>query len=226
VADLLPILSFIFLRGRCRYCQRKISWQYPLVELITALAFVLVYLKFSLVIAPATMTLPNFNLSSLTNFSPWILIGSGWIFSALLIVVFAYDYKYSLIPDQIVIPGTILALLFSLFQPDVAVINSLFGSAMVSGFFALLIFITKGKGMGWGDVKLGFFIGALLGWQISLLMLFIAFVSGSLVGIALIIAKKKKWQSQVPFGTFLATSTFICMLWGQEIVQWYLNMLL
>lgn len=212
--DLIPLFSFIIQRGRCRYCAKKISWQYPLVELATAAVFWLVFLKLS---------------SSNINFDEGELLGAlfaGYlVFAATLIVIFTYDLKYYLIPDRIVVPGTILALIFSLINPNVEWWEALLGSVMVSGFFALIILITRGKGMGWGDAKLGLLLGALLGWQVSLLTLLIAFVGGSLVGIGLILAKKKGWKSQVPFGTFLTVATFIGMLWGQEILQWYLKML-
>lgn len=218
-ADLIPLFSFICQKGKCRYCNQKISWQYPLVEFFTALTFLLVYLKFQ--------PLDFFSGGELRFplFYDLALVICYWLFAALLIIIFAYDLKHYLIPDRIVWPGAILALLFSFLNPNVDWLQALIGSAIVSGFFALIILLTKGKGMGWGDVKLGLFIGALLGWQVSLLALFIAFVGGSLVGIGLIIAKKKKLKSQVPFGTFLTASAFICMLWGVEIVRWYLGML-
>jgi len=220
--DLLPLFSFFIQRGHCRYCQQKISWQYPLVELTTALLFLIVYHKFLL-----SYTLPYDKLL-ITNyqllFTNLILIIGYWVFTCFLIIIFAYDFKHYLIADKVVIPGAILAFLFSFINPEVDWWASLIGATLISGFFALLIFITKGKGMGWGDVKLGLLVGALLGWQVSLLALLIAFVSGSLVGIILIIAKKKRWHSPVPFGTFLTVSAFICMLWGEKIIRWYLEM--
>jgi len=217
--DLVPLFSFIAQKGRCRYCNKKISWQYPLVELATTLAFLLICLKFQ------SFDLLTSTTSQILLTSNWPLVVCYWIFTALLIIIFTYDLKHYLIPDRVVLPATVLALAFSFFSPSVNWLQALIGSALVGGFFALIIFFTKGKGMGWGDVKLGLFLGALLGWPVSLLALFIAFVGGSLVGIGLIIAKQKKWKSQVPFGTFLTVATFICLLWGQEIVSWYLSML-
>jgi len=232
--DLIPLISFIIQKGKCRYCQQKISWQYPLVELFTVTAFLLVYLTFQttnifnndnfLTSIFNFPTLSNGNLLIL-NVSFWLSFISYFVFTAFLIVIFTYDLKHYLISDKIVIPGAVLAFLFSFINPNVSWLESLIGAVGISGFFALIIFLTRGKGMGWGDVKLGLFMGALLGWQVSLVALFIAFVSGSLVGIFLILFKKKKWKSQVPFGTFLTVSTFICMLWGREIVEWYLGML-
>ena len=232
--DLIPLFSFIIQRGKCRYCQQKISWQYPLVELFTVTAFLLVFLTYQ---TTDFFSGDNF-LSSILNSQPitdstlligyisfWLLYIGYFVFTAFLIVIFTYDLKHYLISDKVVIPGAILAFLFSFISLRVNWIESLIGAVVVSGFFALIIFITRSKGMGWGDVKLGLFVGALLGWQVSLLALLIAFVGGSLVSIALILFKKKKWKSQVPFGTFLTVSAFICMLWGQEIVEWYLGMI-
>ncbi|NQV13079.1 MAG: prepilin peptidase [Parcubacteria group bacterium] len=212
--DLIPLFSFIFQKGRCRYCNKKISWQYPLVELVTATTFLLVFFKFPIA---------NVYLSEGSEYGT--LLAGYLVFTAVLIIIFTYDLKHYLIPDRIVLPATILALAFSWINPNVDWLPALIGSVMVGGFFALIIFLTKGKGMGWGDVKLGLFVGALLGWQVSLLALLIAFVSGSIVGVGLILAKKKGWKSQVPFGTFLTVATFICLLWGEEIVQWYVGML-
>jgi len=234
--DLIPLFSFIIQKGKCRYCQQKISWKYPLVELFTAIAFLLVFLTYqatdffsgdsslSSVFNLNLRTIPDSTLL-IFSASSWLLFIGYFVFTAFLIVIFTYDLKHYLISDKVIIPGVILAFLFSFISPRVNWIEALIGAIMVSGFFALIIFLTRGKGMGWGDAKLGLFIGALLGWQVSLSMLFIAFVSGSLVGIALILFKQKKWKSQVPFGTFLTVSTFICMLWGQKIVEWYLGMI-
>ncbi|MFH2105159.1 MAG: prepilin peptidase [Parcubacteria group bacterium] len=212
--DLVPLFSFIFQKGHCRYCNKKISWQYPLVELTTAITFLLVFLKF-----PIT----NVYLSAGSEYGA--LLAGYLVFTAVLIIIFTYDLKHYLIPDRIVLPGTVLALVFSFLNPNVNWLQALIGSVIVGGFFALIIFLTKGKGMGWGDVKLGLLIGALLGWQVSLLALLIAFVGGSIIGIGLIVTQRKKWKSQVPFGTFLTVATFICLLWGIEIVQWYVGML-
>lgn len=202
--DLIPVLSFILLRGKCRYCQKKISLQYPLVEIACGVLFVLFYLK--------SLT---FN---------WAL-AFNLFFVSILIIIFVYDLKYYLILDKIILIGATLAVVASIFLGKPKFPVSLLGSLIAGGFFALIVLVSQGKWMGGGDVKLGFLIGLILGWPKVLLALGLAFMLGSIVGLILIAFKKKTLKSPVPFGTFLSTAALITILEGERILDWYLDLI-
>lgn len=216
--DLIPVLSFIFLKGKCRYCKNKISWQYPLVEIGTAMLFVMV-LNFQFSIS---------NFQSIFNFQFLITIFYLLFIISSLIVIFVYDLKHYIIPDKVIYPAIVIALGFNLFNNfhNSLFLNNIFAAFVASGFFYTIIVLTKGKGMGGGDVKLAFLMGLILGWSIVLIALFSAFILGSVVGISLILAGKKKMGSMIPFGPFLVLGTFMGLFWGEGIVEWYLGILL
>ena len=209
--DLIPLLSFLILRGKCRYCQQKISLQYPLVELATGLLFVSI-----------------FNFQLLPTLSLFITTLYLFITSSFLIIIFVYDLKHYIIPDKIIYPAIILALIFnfqfliskqfSIFNPSIL---SAFGAA---AFFLAIVLISRGRWMGMGDVKLAAFMGLFLGFPNILVALFLAFFIGAAIGIGLIILGKKTLKSEVPFGPFLVAGTFIALFFGQNLVNWYLSL--
>ena len=189
--DLIPVLSFLFLLGKCRYCQQKISWQYPLVEIFTGLIFLLIF---------------NFQLS-IINF----------IIAPFLIIIFVYDLKHYIIPDKIIYPAIVIAAIFNF--------TNWLSALGVAAFFLAMVLLSRGKWMGVGDVKLAFLMGLILGFPSILVALFLAFITGAIIGIGLIISGKKSLKSEVPFGPFLISGTFIAMFWGQQIINWYLSFL-
>jgi prepilin signal peptidase PulO-like enzyme (type II secretory pathway) len=200
--DLIPLVSFIWLSGRCRYCGKKISWQYPLVELITGVVFVLLTTHYSL---------------QTTDF--WFYM----VMASVFIVVAVYDYKHYLILDKVVFPALILVLIWNIFNNQF--VSGLVGALIVSGFFALQFFISKGKWIGFGDVKLGLLLGSLFGIKLSIVTLLLAYFSGAVVGIGLIILGRKKFSSALPFGVFLSASAIIVMIYGDQISSWYFNLI-
>jgi len=225
--DLIPVFSFIFLRGKCRYCREKISLQYPLVELAAGIIFLLVFLPWCNEFTPV-------NLLSLWYF---------WIISCFLIVIFVYDLKHYIIPDKIIYPAIIIAGIFNLqfliseegsapfftFAPinGSSVFNySILAAILVAAFFLVIVLISRGKWMGIGDIKLAFLMGLFLGWPNILVALFSAFFIGAIIGVGLVLSGKKTLKSEVPFGPFLVTGTFIALFWGQEIIDRYLNLFL
>jgi leader peptidase (prepilin peptidase)/N-methyltransferase len=218
--DLFPVFSFIFLRGKCRYCGRKISWQYPLVEIATGVLFVLLF----------SNIFYNYDFTFLNIFNYLSLI---FIFSA-LVVVFVFDLRHYIIPDEVIYPAilvsSILVGLNSLAVSGVFEFSYFidhFSSALLAGgFFLFLVLLTKGKGMGGGDIKLGFLMGLVLGFPNILLALFIAFISGAIIGLLLMAMGKKKMKSMVPFGPFLIFGFLVSYFYGAEIIDWYLNMFL
>lgn len=199
VIDLIPLGSYLILMGKCRYCRQKISWQYFFVELITGILFVLVFLNYM-------------------AFS-WLLV-RDLIFVLILIFVFVFDLKYYLILDKIVWPGLILALVINLFL-GYWVVDLLYGILIGAGFFGLQHVLTKGRGVGLGDVKLGAMLGALLGWQMMLLTLMISYLIGGGVAAGLMVFKKKTIKDVLPMGTFLAVGAVVVLLWGKLILEFY-----
>ena len=206
--DLIPLFSFIILKGKCRYCQQPISWQYPLVELATGILFILVVFY----------TSPNLLLTSY-----FLLV------TCFLIIIFVYDLKYYIIPDKIIYPVIILALIFNL-QFLISKQFSIFNYSILSAlgaaiFFLAIVLISRGKWMGVGDIKLAFFMGLFLGFPNVLVALFSAIFLGAIIGLGLVISGQKTLKSEVPFGPFLVTGIFVALFWGQQIINWYLNLI-
>ena len=204
--DNIPLLSYFLLRAKCRWCRKKISLQYPLVELITAMLFLIVF------IATYNLQLTTYNL---------LLILRNWTFTAFLIIIFIYDFKYYLILDKIIIPAIIIAFIFNLFFYNL--LNLLLAALIAGGFFFLQFIVSRGQWIGGGDIRLGILIGLMLGWPNILVALVISYVLGSIIGLGLIITKRATMKSTVPLGAFLSIGTFISLLWVDKIIEWYLN---
>ena len=219
--ELIPIISFIIQKGRCRNCDKKISWQYPLVEFFTGLIFLLIIFSFS----------AQGGSASGGQFSDVINLVFLLLISCFLIILFVYDLKYYLIPDKIIYPAIILTFgfrildLFRVWNLGFRIWLDYLLAVIIGGAFFLAIFVmSHGKWMGIGDVKIGILMGLLLGISGILTALFLAFLSGAIVSIVLLILKKKTFQSEIPFGPFLTAATFVSLLWGNEILNWYLNL--
>ncbi|OIO46920.1 MAG: hypothetical protein AUJ31_00745 [Parcubacteria group bacterium CG1_02_39_15] len=221
--DLIPIFSFLILKGRCRYCQKPISWQYPLVELATGIIFLLIVW--------------NLEFGICLEFGIWNLL-FYLLISCFLIIIFVYDLKHYIIPDAVIYPAIAIAFLYQLFRMLNFVNWNLFGiwnvesgilrpissAFLASLFFLAIVFLSQGKWMGLGDVKLAFLMGLFLGFPNILVALFLAFFIGAIIGIGLIISGKRTLKSEVPFGPFLITGTFIALFWGNQITNWYLSL--
>ncbi|MFH1598487.1 MAG: prepilin peptidase [Patescibacteria group bacterium] len=201
--DLVPIFSFIFLRARCRYCRQKISWQYPLVELAAALAFVLPFLEFGYSI--------HFWLAA--------------IVICFLIIIFVYDLRYYLILDEVVVPAIVLVLIFDIFVKGNQFTDFIWGGLIGAGFFLVQYLISRGKWIGGGDIRLGLLMGLLLGITKVVAALFIAYIIGAIISLILISLKKKKMKSQIPFGTFLSLATVVVLLYGDSLIELYKNLI-
>ena len=204
--DNIPLLSFILLGGKCRKCKNTISSRYPLIELLTALLFVTVF-----------------------TFKGQALQGNWWILPYLLVItaalvaIFVIDLENKLIPDEAVFFIFILAFLVLLVSSNPSFYLILFSAFAASTFFLLLNLITKGRGMGLGDVKLVlamalFFIDL----KMLLTWLFVSFITGAVVGIFLIAIGKAKFGKQIPFGPFIIASFFITLFWGDLLVKYIL----
>jgi len=219
--DLLPLLSFVLLKGRCRHCKGKISLQYPVVELATGLLFV------------AVLSLVVENLTKL-SFPQVAQILYLWVIASALIVIFVYDLKHYIIPDKVLYPtiGLVVAwdLLLSFGGVDNLTKLSFAGAVLsgigAAGFFFAIYILSKGKWMGFGDVKLALFMGLFLGFPGIVTALFAAFLTGALVGVALVASSKKRMRSEVPFGPFLVAGTIIAFFFGEQLFNIYLSFLL
>lgn len=195
--DLIPVISYIMLRGRCRYCKMKLSVQYPLIEIVTGVSFAFVW---STSMIDVFGIVPRIFLLSIT---------------ASLIVIFVADLKYQIIPDSIQVILFLSILLFFVFEglTPLLFFNHVVSAIAVMLPIFLIFIITKGRGIGFGDVKLAFSIGFLMGWKGGLMALYIGFILGALVGIALLIGKRKGLKSKIAFGPFLVIGTAITFLW-------------
>jgi leader peptidase (prepilin peptidase)/N-methyltransferase len=214
VFDLIPVLSYIFLIGKCRYCKDRISLQYPLTEIFTGLIFAGAFLY-----SPT----PLFLAFNLLMFS----------FSILL---FLSDLRYMLISDAVIFPAIALPFVFNivldlvngnnLLELGSYSLNGGLGALITGGFFGLIVLISREKWMGKGDIFLGLMVGFFLGWTNTILAMFLSFFIGSIISLILVSLKKKGLKSEVPFGPFLLVGTWIAFFWGDKIVSWYLNLFL
>lgn len=211
--DLLPVISWISLGGKCRYCHKPISWQYPLVELMTAGLFVLSYVYWPL----------NFEIGQTLLFAIWLILLTGFISLTI------YDLRWMILPNRIVFPLQALTIFYLLIEiavsPGLAwtiVQNALLAVVCSAGLFYVLFQMSKGEWIGGGDVKLAVILGLLLGTPLNAFaMLFLASLLGSCVAIPLIILKKYKRQTKLPFGPFLIMATVVIYLFGAALISWY-----
>ena len=216
VWDLFPVLSYMFLRGKCRYCGKGISIQYPLVELATGLIFLFTYLHFG----PVNV-LFSFNFFQVLF---W------WIMSAFLMLIFVFDFKYYMIPDEVMYPSIILSTLWLLYSFSFGALGKadLFYavvSALAAALFFFLIWLfSRGMAMGFGDVKLALLMGLLLGFPAIIPGLFLGFLFGAIIGSVLVLSRKKGFRSEIPFGPFLILGLAVSLFCGDKIINWYLSL--
>ena len=205
--DLVPVFSYIWLRGRCRYCGTALPKRLPIAELATGLIFALLFWKYGL--------------------SPQFVM--GLVYASLLIIIFVIDLEHGLILNKVVYPAMVLALIFSSFWPgigsfwpEIGVVNSLLGGAVALGFILIPFLIYPG-GIGGGDIKLATFGGLATGFPQAFIAIFIGALGGGLVALFLLISGIKGRREAIPFGPFLSVGIMAALLWGPVIVDWYLG---
>lgn len=220
VLDLIPIFSYLSLKGKCRYCKEPISKQYLFVELITGVVFFLV----AYLLNASFLTQGFLNLEFL-NLIFYFFVASYFI------MIFIFDLKWFIIPDGLTFSGiavTLFYLILSTFL-NVLSVEELFVRVLTAFivflFFFALYFFSEGKAMGFGDVKLVVFLGLLLGFPNVLPALFIAFFLGAVIGLIMMMFKKKGMKSEIPFGPFLVFGTFVSLFFGEYFISWYLNLM-
>ncbi len=203
--DNIPLLSYLLLRAKCRNCRAKILWRYPLVEALTGVITLGLFLNFG-------FSFPFF---------------SFLIFSAALIVITFIDLDHRIIPDMISLPGIVIGFLLAVLGPWITVKESLIGILVGGGSLFVVAFVyetlTKREGMGGGDVKLLAMIGAWLGWKSVLFSLFFASLSGTFIGGATMLIRKEGRHYAIPFGPFLALSALVYIFFGPQLINWYLG---
>lgn len=215
-SDLIPLVSWLVLKGKCRYCKKPISIQYPLVEAGTALIFVGSYLLWPLTLA---------GTASLAVFGLWLAIVIP------LVALAIYDLKWQLLPNRLVLPLGLLALaqaivtIASAGDPLKSLIYHLIAAAIDGGLFYLIFIVSSGNWIGGGDVKLGSALGLIAATPgKAVLLLFLAALAGMLVSLPLMASKKLGRKSAIPFGPFLILATALVVLFGQDIVNWYTSL--
>ncbi len=207
----IPIISFLVLRGSCRFCKKKISKQYIYVELALAFLFAL-----------AVFVKGGFESWSLLSFvgllRDWFIIG---IFS----FIFLYDFKYGQVLDSVTLLGSLFISLISAGLGLLSWTSMAWGALLGSGFFFIQFIISKGKWIGGGDLRIGLFMGVALGWPLVAVALFLSYTIGALFSLVSIVFGKKQMTDKVAFGTYLSVGSIIALFWGDSLLNWYLSLL-
>ena len=199
--DLVPVLSYVFLKGKCRGCGTKIHWVYPVIEIVTGFLFAFSYVKL--------------------GFSLELIV--ALLFISLLVIITVSDIAYMLIPDKILLFFLVPIVVARIFSPLTPWWDSILGAVIGFGLLFLIAVLSKG-GMGGGDIKLFFVIGLVLGVTLSLLTLFLASVIGAIIGIIVLKKAKKGRKTPIPFGPSIATAAIIAYFYGEALVDWYVNL--
>ncbi len=220
--DNIPVLSWLLLGGRCRHCRKPIAVQYPLVELIVGLLFSLVFIKFY----GSGFAYPDF------DFYFWIFSGAkiwyllaGWFAVAAMAIVFIFDARWL----EISLPALLWCAAFILGLDLISgynYLNILLSVAIGAGFFGLQFWLTRGRGIGEGDIWLGGLMGLIFpDWRLLLAAIFVSYMIGGATGIILLAGWGKKLKTKLPLGVFLALGSIIALFFGQYLLTWYLGLL-
>jgi leader peptidase (prepilin peptidase) / N-methyltransferase len=199
--DLIPIFSYIFLRGKCRTCGAKVSPIYPFMEFVTGVLFLFSFL--------------------LLGWTPELIV--ALLFVSLLVIIIVSDLAYMMIPDKVLLFFLPILIIARIFIPIDPWWDPILGAFSGFGLLFLIALVTKGNGMGFGDVKLYFVIGIVLGIQAVILSFFLASLFGSIFGGIGLLTGLVKRKQPIPFGPFIAVGALISYYFGENIVQWYIN---
>lgn len=205
--DNIPVLSYLLLRGRCRFCREPISLRYPVIELLTGMFALITFLKYGL------------SLEALIYF----------IYIAALLVITFIDIDHQIIPDVISLPGIPLFFFASFGLSQINYLDSLIGILVGGGSLFVVAWtyslITKKEGMGGGDIKLLAMIGAVIGWKGVLFTIFVASAIGTLSGLLVMLKSRKGMKLKIPFGPFLAIGGIAYIFFGPQLIRWYFQLL-
>lgn len=210
--DNIPLLSFLMLKGRCRNCRAPISWQYFIVEAVTAILFA----------AAMGRVLMTFGAFETWTLEAWLTLARDLIFLSALIVTFVTDIRWYEIFDVVVLPAAVVVGALNL-AIGASWLNLLVSATIGGGFFLFQYVVSRGRWIGNGDSRLGLLLGLGLSWPLIVPAIFIAYLLGAATGISLMGIGKKVWTSKLPLGTFLAAAAVISLFYGEAIVNWYLS---
>lgn len=204
--DNIPVLSFVLLKAKCRHCHKSISWQYPLVEIATAVLFLLAFYKdvFS------------------DQFS--FLLVRDWLLIVTLIIVFVYDLRWQLVPMNVIWPMCAAMFILNIFL-GFSWLTIIITAASATAFFFAQYVLTKKKGLGEGDIWLGLLLGlAFPDFSQLLAIMVISYGIGAAVSLGLLLSHKKEGKSKIALGPFLASGAIITLIWGEQIINWYMGL--
>ena len=209
VLDAVPIVGDILVRARCKKCKSFVAWQYPVIEIIVVLLVVFNVWRYATgTWIGVTEELMLFMIRDI-------------VFSLFLLMLFVFDMKYSLILDKISIPAMVIALIFNI-ALGISAFDLAVAMVILGLLFLVQYIVSNGRVMGAGDIRMGVVIGAMLGLAAGVGSVMLAYVLGAIVGGFLLLSKKHKLTDRVPFGTFLAVSTFMFLVWGHKILELFL----
>ncbi|EKD93832.1 MAG: hypothetical protein ACD_28C00048G0002 [uncultured bacterium] len=197
--DLIPLVSYVLYKGKCRYCKESIGWTYPALELSTAFLFL------------------GLGFSGLTPLPLYLFYG------LVLIFIFFYDLRYLEIPDEVMLPSIFVAILANLTPYGIPFLDGLYGALIMMSLFLIQIVLSRGRWLGGGDLRIGAFMGFILGWELTLVALLMSYLIGATISLILLALGKVTRKTMVPFGPFLVLGTLIALFWGPQLIEWYLN---
>lgn len=212
--DLIPLLSYLTLRGKCRYCSKEISFMYPAIEIITGFLFAAMFLKF-----PFVDEFLNFNGATLLNYAIFAF------YSFILIFTFFFDMHYHHVADEILLPAILAGLVFTLVPGSPHIIDALLGMLIAIAFFGAQFVLSRGRWIGAGDIRIGAFMGVILGWKLVIVALVLSYLVGSVASIFIALKKHRFYGVKIPFAPALVTGTFLTIFFGEKIINWYLHTL-
>lgn len=203
ILDLVPVMSYVLLRGRCRHCGGNISPLYALFELLTAALFINSYI--------------------ILGFQLELVI--AWVFFSILIAITMSDLHTKLIPNKIIFPGMVFFLIMRWFAHTLPYIDYLIGFLVGGGLFYIVAILSRG-GMGGGDIKLLAMIGLVIGWKLTLVTILLSSVIGLVISGILMLFGKIKRKQPIPFGPYIALAAVIAYFWGNQLIDWYVELII
>lgn len=215
VADMMPVVGNVRLRGQCRKCRAVVPWHYAVAEGAVGALFVLFAARIIF-----NVWIPEYVVSS----EYFLLFLRDALLSIFLVYIFMFDALASVIPDKLSLPAISIALVTNLML-GIPASHILFGALLIAGFFAFQTLASAGKWVGGGDVRVGFLMGALLGPWLGVGALVLSYMLGACIGLHLLFFRRAKITDHVPFGTFMVIATLIMMVWGEYVLGWYFTLI-
>jgi leader peptidase (prepilin peptidase)/N-methyltransferase len=211
--EMLPVVGYVAMKGRCKRCKAVVPWQYLATEIAIGVLFALF----------AARIVYGFELPYFITPDEYLaLFIRDALMTLALVLVFMFDYRAYVIPDRVTIPGMIAAVVFNYYL-GMPLELILLGGLLLGSFFALQYLLSQGRWVGGGDIRMGMLMGFLLGPLLGIVGLFISYISGAAAGVVLLAGKRRELHSHVPFGTFLAFATLVCMFFGERLLDWYMS---